>query len=64
MIRSRPTYTAAEGGSVTLRCKVDASPEPQMVFFRDPSQRQAVIDGGNYVITFSSGRKVRGEKRD
>ncbi|XP_043210323.1 Ig-like and fibronectin type-III domain-containing protein 1, partial [Amphibalanus amphitrite] len=56
MIRSRPTYVAKEGSSVTLRCKVDASPEPQMVFFRDPSQRQAVIDGGNYVITLSSGQ--------
>ena len=54
-------YTAPEGGTVTLRCKVDSSPEPNMVFYRDPAQRQAVIDGGNYVITLSSGRKVRRE---
>lgn len=41
---------AALGDSVILECRVDAHPEPKMVFWRDPVGRVPVIQGGKYDI--------------
>ncbi|XP_037084356.1 Ig-like and fibronectin type-III domain-containing protein 1 [Pollicipes pollicipes] len=58
IVTSRPEFTAPEGSSVTLRCRVDASPEPQMVFWRQPAaKREVVIDGGNFEVITQRGRK-------
>lgn len=41
---------AALGDSVVLECKVEAYPEPKMLFWRDKSGRIPVIQGGKYNI--------------
>ncbi|KAL1497939.1 hypothetical protein ABEB36_008819 [Hypothenemus hampei] len=41
---------AAIGDSVTLECKVEATPEPQMIFWRNHENRTPVIQGGKYDI--------------
>lgn len=41
---------ATLGDSVTLECKVDAHPEPKMMFWRNHQQRTPVIQGGKYDI--------------
>ncbi|XP_045478484.1 Ig-like and fibronectin type-III domain-containing protein 2 [Harmonia axyridis] len=38
------------GDSVTLECKVDAQPEPKMIFWRNHEERTPVIQGGKYDI--------------
>ncbi|KAJ3623708.1 hypothetical protein MTP99_017378 [Tenebrio molitor] len=42
---------AALGDSVTLECKVDAQPEPKMIFWKNHQERTPVIQGGKYDIT-------------
>lgn len=44
---------ATLGDSVTLECKVDAYPEPKMMFWRNHEERRPVIQGGKYDITSS-----------
>lgn len=39
------------GDSVTLECKVEAQPEPKMIFWRSHEERTPVIQGGKYDIT-------------
>ncbi|KAL3272723.1 hypothetical protein HHI36_014185 [Cryptolaemus montrouzieri] len=39
------------GDSVTLECKVDAQPEPKMIFWKNHEHRTPVIQGGKYDIT-------------
>ncbi|KAG5899208.1 hypothetical protein JTB14_034466 [Gonioctena quinquepunctata] len=39
------------GDSVTLECKVEAQPEPKMMFWRNHEERTPVIQGGKYDIT-------------
>lgn len=39
------------GDSVTLECKVEAQPEPKMIFWRSHEDRTPVIQGGKYDIT-------------
>ncbi|XP_050504317.1 Ig-like and fibronectin type-III domain-containing protein 2 isoform X1 [Diabrotica virgifera virgifera] len=39
------------GDSVTLECKVEAQPEPKMIFWRNHEDRTPVIQGGKYDIT-------------
>lgn len=41
---------ATIGDSVTLECKVDAYPEPKMLFWRSHEERTPVIQGGRYDI--------------
>lgn len=43
---------AAQGDTVTLECRVDAHPEPKMVFWRDHAGRIPVIQGGKNDIKF------------
>lgn len=38
------------GDSVTLECKVEAQPEPKMIFWRNHEDRTPVIQGGKYDI--------------
>lgn len=38
------------GDSVTLECKVDAHPEPKMIFWKNHEERTPVIQGGKYDI--------------
>lgn len=38
------------GDSVTLECKVEAQPEPKMIFWRSHEERTPVIQGGKYDI--------------
>lgn len=47
------------GDSVTLECKVEAQPEPKMIFWRSHEDRTPVIQGGKYDITT---RPVRDEE--
>ncbi|XP_037079709.1 Ig-like and fibronectin type-III domain-containing protein 1 isoform X2 [Pollicipes pollicipes] len=47
----RPDYNRSLGSSVTLRCRVDASPEPTLVFRRDSFVRSVIVNGGNYSIS-------------
>lgn len=42
---------ASLGDSVTLECKVDAHPEPKMIFWRSHEERKPVIQGGKYDIS-------------
>ncbi|KAK9739714.1 Fibronectin type III domain [Popillia japonica] len=42
---------AAFGDTVILECKVDAHPEPKMIFWRNHEERKAVIQGGKYDIS-------------
>lgn len=42
---------AAVGDSVKLECKVDAHPEPKMLFWRSHEERTPVIQGGKYDIS-------------
>ncbi|CAH0563601.1 unnamed protein product [Brassicogethes aeneus] len=39
------------GDSVTLLCKVEAEPEPKMIFWRNHEDRTPVIQGGKYDIS-------------
>ncbi|XP_074034870.1 Ig-like and fibronectin type-III domain-containing protein 2 isoform X1 [Leptinotarsa decemlineata] len=39
------------GDSVTLECKVEAQPEPKMIFWRNHEERSPVIQGGKYDIS-------------
>ncbi|XP_050297664.1 Ig-like and fibronectin type-III domain-containing protein 1 [Anthonomus grandis grandis] len=41
---------ATIGDSVTLECKVEATPEPKMIFWRSHEERTPVIQGGKYDI--------------
>lgn len=45
---------ASIGDSVTLECKVDAHPEPKMIFWRNHEERTPVIQGGKYDIVSGS----------
>lgn len=47
------------GDSVTLECRVDAEPEPKMIFWRNHEDRTPVIQGGKYDISIS---KMRDEE--
>lgn len=38
------------GDSVTLECRVEAQPEPKMIFWRSHEERTPVIQGGKYDI--------------
>lgn len=42
---------AALGDAVTLECKVDAHPEPKMLFWKNHEERKPVIQGGKYDIS-------------
>ena len=44
---------AAFGDSVTLECRVDAHPEPKMIFWKNHEERRPVIQGGKYDIVIS-----------
>lgn len=44
---------AALGDSVTLECKVDAHPEPKMMFWKNHEERKPVIQGGKYDISIT-----------
>ncbi|XP_057659770.1 Ig-like and fibronectin type-III domain-containing protein 1 isoform X1 [Diorhabda carinulata] len=46
------------GDSVTLECKVEAQPEPKMIFWRNHEDRTPVIQGGKYDI---STKQIRDE---
>ncbi|XP_064105777.1 Ig-like and fibronectin type-III domain-containing protein 1 isoform X2 [Macrobrachium nipponense] len=50
IIASDPVVRVTQEDSVTIECKVDAWPEPSLVWWRDPEGRVPVIHGGNYVI--------------
>ncbi|XP_023310369.1 Ig-like and fibronectin type-III domain-containing protein 1 isoform X2 [Anoplophora glabripennis] len=39
------------GDSVTLECRVEAQPEPKMIFWRNHEERTPVIQGGKYDIS-------------
>lgn len=41
---------ATIGDSVTLECRVEATPEPKMIFWRNHEDRTPVIQGGKYDI--------------
>lgn len=49
---------AALGDSVVLECKVEAYPEPKMLFWRDKSGRVPVIQGGKYNIQVQPSKDV------
>ncbi|XP_030759730.1 Ig-like and fibronectin type-III domain-containing protein 1 isoform X2 [Sitophilus oryzae] len=55
-ISHKPTIQASGitmatiGDSVTLECKVEATPEPKMIFWRNHEDRTPVIQGGKYDI--------------
>lgn len=54
---------AAQGDTVTLECRVDAHPEPKMVFWRDPVGRVPVIQGGKYDIKLKPAKDVSSLKK-
>lgn len=41
---------ATIGDSVTLECRVEAQPEPKMIFWKNHEERKPVIQGGKYDI--------------
>ncbi|XP_019771440.1 Ig-like and fibronectin type-III domain-containing protein 2 isoform X3 [Dendroctonus ponderosae] len=41
---------ATIGDSVTLECRVEATPEPKMIFWRNHEDRTPVVQGGKYDI--------------
>lgn len=47
---------ATIGDSVTLECKVEATPEPKMIFWRNHEDRTPVIQGGKYDIQITKAR--------
>lgn len=47
---------AALGDVVKLECKVDAHPEPKMMFWRDHNGRVPVIQGGKYDLSMKAAR--------
>lgn len=53
---------AALGDSVKLECRVDAHPEPKMMFWRDHSGRVPVIQGGKYDISLKPSKDVSNKK--
>ncbi|KAK7792924.1 hypothetical protein R5R35_008001 [Gryllus longicercus] len=48
---------AAPGDSVALECRVEAQPEPKMVFWKDHNGRIPVIQGGRYDIAVFSDKE-------
>lgn len=52
---------AAPGDSVALECRVEAQPEPKMMFWKDHSGRIPVIQGGRYDIALSSDKQEEAE---
>ncbi|GJQ83686.1 hypothetical protein Trydic_g14393 [Trypoxylus dichotomus] len=42
---------ATFGDTITLECKVDAYPEPKMIFWKNHEERKAVIQGGKYDVS-------------
>ena len=47
---------ATIGDSVTLQCRVEATPEPKMIFWRNHEERTPVIQGGKYDISIDKAR--------
>nr|XP_022900341.1 Ig-like and fibronectin type-III domain-containing protein 2 [Onthophagus taurus] len=47
---------AAYGDTVLLECKVDAHPEPKMIFWQDHEDRKPVIQGGKYDILINKAK--------
>lgn len=47
---------ATIGDSVTLECKVEATPEPKMIFWKNHEDRTPVIQGGKYDIQITKAR--------
>lgn len=62
-INAQDVVQVVEGRSATLECKVDAWPEPSLVWWRDPDGRVPVIHGGNYIIRTLTGSQVEGTYR-
>ncbi|KAF7279649.1 hypothetical protein GWI33_006881 [Rhynchophorus ferrugineus] len=61
-ISHKPTIQASGitmatiGDSVTLECKVEATPEPKMIFWRNHEERAPVIQGGKYDIEITKAK--------
>nr|CAI5827663.1 unnamed protein product [Callosobruchus analis] len=50
-IQANGITMATLGDSVTLECKVEAQPEPKMIFWRNHEDRTPVIQGGKYDLS-------------
>lgn len=60
-IRALEFVTGVLGGSVDLKCIVNAKPKPKVIFWRDHDGRVPVIPGNNYKMSTNDSSEVSDE---